>query len=163
VDVQQIIPLPEVQEYQVQVREKAQKERQARTSGADYKRFDVRIDGEPHPTMSKRSAIFLICKHICEKGVNPDDITALFDWAPNRVWFSVDGVVDAPEFRRIADAQTSSGTYHSRWFCGDGELIEANGKTYALSNQWGDPYWLKAMTLLKERYPQFKIDFSSST
>src|SRR5258707_160061 len=59
VDVQQIIPLPDVEEYQVQVREKAQKERQARTSGADFTRFDVQFDGEAHASMWKRNAIFL--------------------------------------------------------------------------------------------------------
>jgi hypothetical protein len=35
VDVQQIIPLPEVAEFLVRIRDKVQKEREARTSGAD--------------------------------------------------------------------------------------------------------------------------------
>jgi len=46
VDVQQIIPLPEAEEYQVQFREKSQKERQARASNADFTRFDVQIGDE---------------------------------------------------------------------------------------------------------------------
>jgi hypothetical protein len=33
-------------------------------------------------------------------------------------------------------------------------------KTYAFSNQWGGDTWHKAMSLLKEKYPQFKISFS---
>lgn len=165
-DVQQIIPLPDVEEYQVQVREKAQKGRQARTSGADFTRFDVQIDDEAHLSMWKRNAIFLICKRICENGSSPDEIAALFDWRSNRVWYSVDGVVDTSEFKRLASEQTSSGGPHfdhRRWFCGDGELLQANGKTYAFSSQWGGENWHRAMNLLKERYPQFKIGFSPAS
>jgi hypothetical protein len=164
VDVQQIIPLPEAAEYQVQVREKARKERLARTSGADFTRFDVQIDEERHPSMAKRNAIFRICRRLSEKGINPDDIAALFDWRSNRIWYSVEGVVDAPEFQRLAPEKASSGVGPSfdprRWFCEDGELVQANGKTYAFSNQWGGESWHKAMNILKDKYPQFKIEFS---
>lgn len=164
VDVQQIIPLPEVEDYQVRVREKAQKERQARTSGADFTRFDVQIDGESHPSMWKRNAIFLICKHLCDKGINPDEITALFDWRPNRVWYSLDGSVNAADFEKLASEQSSSGGAHfddRRWFCSEEELVHANGKTYAFSSQWGGENWHKAMNVIKEKYPQFKIAFSA--
>jgi hypothetical protein len=41
-------------------------------------------------------------------------------------------------------------------------LVHADGKTYAFSNQWGGELWLKAMTRLKEKYPQFKIEFSTA-
>ncbi len=132
----------------------------------DFTRFDVQIGDEAHPLMWKRNAIFFICKHLCEKGVNPDEITALFDWRPNRVWYSVDGVVDASEFEKLASEKASSGggSYsRRRWFCRDGELVHANEKTYAFSNQWGGQSWHKAMGLLKEKYPQFKIDFSAAS
>ncbi len=166
VDVQQIVPLPEAADYQFQVREKTRKERQARASNADFTRFDVEIGDEAHPSMWKRNAIFFICKHLCEKGVNPDEITALFDWRPNRVWYSVDGVVDASAFEKLASqkASSSGGSFdRRRWFCGDDELVHANGKIYAFSNQWGGQSWHKAMGLLKEKYPQFKIDFSPAS
>ena len=165
VDVQQIIPLPEAAAYQVKVREKARKERQDRASNADYTRFDIQIGDEAHQSMWKRNAIFLICKHLCEKGVNPDEITALFD-DRKRVWYSVDGVVDASEFERLASekASSSGGSFdRRRWFCGDDELVQANGKTYAFSNQWGGKTWHRAMGLIKEKYPQFKIDFSPAS
>ena len=162
VDVQQIIPLPEAAEYQVQVREKARKERQARASSADFTRFHVQIDGESHPSMWKRQAIFLICKRLCEKGTDPDEMTALFDWRSNRVWRSVDGVVDGPEFERLV-IERHPNFSHRRWFCGDGEFIHANGKTYAFSKHWGGKGWHRAMNLLKEKYPQFKIDFSPAS
>ena len=85
---------------------------------------------------------------------------------PNRVRYSVDGVVDASEFEKLASEKASlSGASFSRrrWYCGDGELVHASGKTYAFSNQWGGQKWHKAMGLLKEKYSQFKIDFSAAS
>ncbi len=163
VDVQQIIPLPEAADYVIHQREKARKERQDRASNVDFTRFDVQIGDEAHPSMWKRNAIFLICKHLCGKGVNPDELTAVFDWRSNRVWYSMDGVVDASEFERLASEKASSSGAsfdRRRWFCGDGELVQANGRTYAFSNQWGGQNWHRAMGLLKEKYRQFEIHFS---
>lgn len=138
VDVQQIIPLPEATEYQIQVREKARKERRARTSGVDFTRFDVQFGDERHSSMWKRNAIFLICRNLCKKGINPDEIAALFDWrADHRTWFTIEGEVDASEFEQIASEKAASGgpRFDSRrWFCSDGELIYAAGKTYAFSS-----------------------------
>jgi hypothetical protein len=163
VDVQQIIPLPEAAEYQVQVREKARKERQARTSSVDFTRYDVQIEDERHESMWKRNAIFLICKRLCGRGISPAEIASLFDWRSNRVWYSVGAVVGPLDFEELASEKASSGGPsfdRRRWFCGDGELVQAGEETYAFSNQWGGQGWLRAMGLLKEKYSQFKIDFS---
>jgi hypothetical protein len=50
-----------------------------------------------------------------------------------------------------------------RWYCEEGELFHANGKTYAFSKMWGGKHWHMAMNLLKEKYPQFKIEFSPTS
>jgi hypothetical protein len=165
VDVQQIIPLPEAADYQFQIREKARREREARVSNADFTRFNVQFGDETHPSMWKRNTIFMICRRLCENGVNPDDIATLFDWRSNRVWYPVDGIVNASEFERLASEKAESGGLafdRPRWFCQDGELMHANGKTYAFSKMWGGPTWHKAMDLLKEKYNHFRIDFSSA-
>lgn len=163
VDVQQIIPLPEVEEYQVQVREKVQKERQARINNVDFTRYDVQIGDEVHPSMWKRNAILLICRSLCQKGVSPDEIATLFYWRPNRVWYAVDGNADAAKFKKAAleQASTAGSQFDSRrWACDDDELLHVSGKTYAFSNQWGGEGWHRAMTVLRERYPQFMISYS---
>jgi hypothetical protein len=165
VDVQQIVPLPEAAQYQVQVREKVQKEREARVSNTDFTRFDVQIGDELHRTVWKRNAVYLICKRLCETGISPDEIAALFTWR-NNAWYSVEGAVDAPEFERLALAKSASGgpTFDPpRWFADDDELFHANGKTYAFSKMWGGKNWHRAMNLLKEKYPQLKIEFSPTT
>jgi hypothetical protein len=74
----------------------------------------------------------------------------------------VDGVRNGVEFERLASERSASGGPNfdpRRWFCEDDEVVHANGKTYAFSNQWGGKNWYKAMNLLKEKYPQFKIEF----
>ena len=165
VDVQQIIPLPEAADYQFQVREKIRKEREARVGAADFTRFDVRIGDDIFPSMWKRNAVFLICKRLCDTGTRPDEITDLFDFR-SRVWYSVDGTVDAPEFERRAIEKAASGgpNFHrNRWFCEDDKLVRADGKTYAFSNQWGGPEWRRAMEVLKEKYLKLRIDFSPAS
>ncbi len=75
-------------------------------------------------------------------------------------------IVDASEFEKLASEKASSSGAsfnRRRWFCGDGELVHANGKTHAFSNQWGGQSWHKAMGLLKENYAQFEIDFSPAS
>ncbi|OJW24845.1 MAG: hypothetical protein BGO51_12200 [Rhodospirillales bacterium 69-11] len=163
VDVQQVIPLPEAEDFQVQIREKARKERESRSGGMDFTRFDIQVDGEQRKAMWKRNAIFMICKRLCDRNVNPEELSALFSWRPNRVWYWVDGSVDSAEFKTLAatKAMTTGAAFDSRrWFCDDDELCRANGKTYAFSTQWGGENWHRAMNALKEHYKQFNIDFS---
>lgn len=163
VDVQQIIPLPEAAEYQVQVREKTRSERQARTGGADYTRFDLRMNGQVFPSQWKRNAIFLVCKALSGKSASPDEIARLFAWRSNRVWYQVDGNVDSTKFEELARSKASSGGLSfepGRWFCADDELVRHNNKTYAFSKMWGGDNWRRAMDLLQAKYPALGIEFS---
>jgi hypothetical protein len=165
VDVQQIIPLPEAASYQIQVREKAQKDRAARTSGADFTRFDVQIGDEVHKSVWKRNAVYLVCKRLCDGGVTPDEIASLFTWR-NNAFFSVAGTVTGEDFSRLATEKAESGglTYDQpRWFCEDEELLHSGGKTYAFSKMWGGKNWHRAMNLLKDKFPQFNIEFSPTS
>lgn len=164
VDVQQIIPLPEVQEYQVQVREKEQKERQARESNADFTRFDVWFGTDRREAMWKRNAIAFVCKKLCENGVRPEAIKTLFSWRPNRVWFAVDGTVKSEDFKTLAVARAAAeGNIfkHRRWSIEDDQLVYFEGKTYALSSQWGGDRWHEAMQLLVANYKNFGIRYEA--
>jgi len=111
-------------------------------------------------------AIFRICKHLCDKGINPEELTQLFSWRPTRVWHPVPGQVNSDQYIELSSAQARDKGYPfnpGRWYCDNDELVKANGKTYAFSNQWGGETWHRAMALLKESYPQFEIDFHPST
>lgn len=63
VDVQQIIPLPEVAEYQVRVTEKKRKEREARSDTRDWTSYDVTLGGRQLTGLRKRHAIYQTFRH----------------------------------------------------------------------------------------------------
>lgn len=129
VDVQQVIPLPEAAEYQVQIREKQQRERVARESSKDYTKYDVTIAGTRNEHLPKRQAIFAVVKHLCANGVSPDGVQTASGHTRD-LFQVVDGTVNSADF--VAKAERPS-----RCFCDDGELIHWEGKTYAFTNQWG--------------------------
>jgi hypothetical protein len=161
IDVQQIIPLPEATDYQLQVREKALKERQSRGSSADFTRFDIKVGNKSETAMWKRNAVFLVCKHLCDNGTNPDEVSALIDW--RRIWYMVEGDLDAEQFDIAAKQKASAGgpAYSARrWFNDDDQLIHWDGRTYALSTQWGGEGWHNAMRLLQQKYPAFNIEYT---
>ena len=75
----------------------------------------------------------------------------------------IKALVDEVNFKGTADAQALSAGSHfdpRRWACDDDELVHVNGKTYAFSSQWGGKGWHRAMAVLKEKFPQFKISYS---
>lgn len=140
VDIQTVIPLPEAEDYQVQIREKQQKERISRTSSKDLTKYIVSINGNSSAPLAKRRAIFSIVSHLCSKGVNPEKIHEVLSWRANGLWRIVDGEVNSDEFRAKAlEAANSGGLAFEprRWYYSDSELIHANGKTYALTKMWG--------------------------
>ena len=66
-DVQTIIPLPEVADYQVQIREKKQKEREAR-SRSMFPKYDVCIGDQRYEKLGKGRMIFQIVSQIILQG-----------------------------------------------------------------------------------------------
>jgi len=75
-------------------------------------------------------------------GIAPTAIAnALVPWQPlNRSFWWVDGTVDAAQFPAAAPQQASvTGRVWdaTRYFTTDGDLMHADGRTYAFSNQWG--------------------------
>jgi hypothetical protein len=160
-DVQQIIPLPEVEDYRVQIKEKQRQERKARTSGPDFTRYDLTIDGNTFERMWKRNAIFAVVKHLCNKGVTPEAIMEVVDWRKTTMFRVVDGVVGAEEFVRLAGekAKNEARSFDPRrYFLGDDELIRTENRTYAFTNQWGHRT-LQAIDMLKEAFPGTEISY----
>ncbi len=160
-DVQQIIPLPEAVDYQVQVREKTQRERQAREYSNDFTRFDVTVDGEVHTALWKRGAILLVVRKLVTDGTDPQKITDALEQPAQRLWRVVEGEVDAATFRtRASEESRQGGTFDSRrWFCGDDELIHFGSRTYAFSNQWGGASWHEAMKRIVAAFPKSVIKY----
>ena len=72
---------------------------------------------------------------------------------------------DSERFKTLAaEATAAEGRQYadSRWHTSQGDLLVHEGKTYALTNQWGKR-WLETMELLKERFPQVELGWEPST
>lgn len=75
-DVQQIIPLPEATEYQVQIRQKQRETRAAAEQSADWTRYDVQTKDELHRTLYKREVMFVVCRFLVRQGIAPEESSA---------------------------------------------------------------------------------------
>jgi len=163
-DVQQIIPLPEVEDYRVQIKEKQRRERKAR-SGPDYTKYDIRIDGQTYTRQAKRNAIFAIVKYLCAKGISPETIMDVVPWRRNTMFQGVDGEVDSEQFVQLAAerAERENRRFDAfRFYLADDELIVCNGRTYAFTKMWGHRT-LQAIDQLKEAFPETEIAYEAST
>jgi hypothetical protein len=163
IDVQQVIPLPESADYQIDIRDKKRRGRASRSGGMDFTRYDVSIDGVIHPSQWKRNSILLVVKALLGHGVRVHELDQLFQTLRRRKLFykvsgameSVDEFVDAAKQQAALEGKAFS---DRRWHLAENDLIyEADG-TYVLSNQWG-VHWPPIMQELKQRYPQIQLDY----
>lgn len=167
VDVQRIIPLPEADDYQVRVRKKARREREARAGGADHTRYDLTLGGQQLSRLPKNRAIYETFRYlVVEKGVAPEKVAKHFGTRARRKPLRVAGEVGHGEFLRLAnqvrEAEGRKPFRPQRYFCADEELVRIGGGTYAFYNGWSDPDWTEAMTSLCEAFPDQGITFSPS-
>lgn len=165
VDVQQIIPLPEVAEYQVRVTEKKRKEREARTDTRDWTSYDVTLGGRQLTALRKRHAIYQVFRHLVESGIAPEEVAKHCGPRANRALVSVEGEVTGEDFNRLAKetrAREGRNFDLKRFFTDDDELLHFGERTYAFSSQWGGTAWEQAMIELRDAFPDKGIAFTPS-
>ena len=75
----------------------------------------------------------MIVKHLCDQGVTPEEIESCVPWR-SKMFSRADGALGSAAF--VKAAKVDSGGIR-RFFCNDDELIQCNGKTYAVANGWG--------------------------
>jgi hypothetical protein len=163
VDIEQVIPLPEASQYQVSVSAKNRQERSLRAQNRDLTKYDVTVFGNLEKNLAKRSAIFFVVKSLCNSGVSPEKINELIHWKGN-LFLQADGTHDSSAFIQMIIKQGEARGRkidYPRWYCEDKELIHFAGKTYAFDKMWGIR-WGAAMNLLKDNFPDAKIDFKES-
>lgn len=154
-DVQTVIPIPEVADYQVRIREKKQKEREARSNSRDFTKFDVCVAGEKHSEQSKRWMMFYIISGILKSGGSPEKVA---DALPARKFNIFEGTLNSEEAYEGIMAKDKGQTIprSRRFFINDGEFFHIDGKTYVLSNQWGNGT-LETVERLAQLFPEFEI------
>ncbi len=126
VDVQQIIPLPEAEKYQVRIKQQSEERREARKSSRDYTRYLFNGD-----TFNKRKLVLAVIQAWVARH-SPDNLAELLQAFPQEIR---SGGLFVPE-------EEAKAIYHrqgiQRHFLGDGEILSfPDGSRYAISNQWG--------------------------
>ncbi|MBZ5531351.1 MAG: hypothetical protein LAO20_07965 [Acidobacteriia bacterium] len=157
-DVQQIIPLPEAAGYQIQLRKKLAEEKQPSSGSADWTRFDLYVNDREEKSLYKRWLIYSVVKELISKEISPEEIASAFG---SGTWLLFDGTLNEEEFRAAAQDHGVSEEKLTRFICANEHLINCQGKTYALSNQWSK-YDLPALDGLIAKYPQFNIRYSAA-
>ena len=163
VDVQQIIPLPEMAGYLVRVAEKRRQEKETRRGSNIV--YDVTLGGNIIERLPMRHAIYQTFRYLVAKNIAPDKIAENCGIKSKRALISMDGELGSEDFcRAVTDAWTKKGrnfepTY---FFSRDDGLVHFEGRTYAFSNQWDAVSWEDAMSSLSEAYPEHKIGVAQS-
>ena len=162
-DVQQVIPLPEAEEYQIRVRDKARQERVHKRRSRKMTRYDVVIGNETFSRLPKRRAIYQVIRHLCDSGVDPEEIRSAIFWKEKILMYDLEGNLQSDEFKKKLTAIYKSENRSGRpmYFMKNDELIRANGKTYALHNLWGQRT-AEAIDLLLEKFPGHDISYRES-
>ena len=162
-DVQTVIPIPEATDYQVRIREKKQKEREARNSSRDFTKYDVSVGGKNYPAQSKRWIIFHIIAEILRSGGQPDTVINAIHWRRNDLFQVFDGELnDSEVYEAIMEGDSGGRVPRAeRFFTKEGQAFYSNGKTYVLTNQWGDKT-LEAVESLRKAFPDLNIRISKA-
>jgi len=159
IDVQTVIPLPEAEAYQVQIRDKQIKERQSRRISKDFTRYDVTVNGKTTENLPKRGVMFHVIKPIIDSGVTPEQIAEVISWRKNTLFHSFDENLDEEQVISRLMEEGGGGVIekHRRYFSKEDELFHVGGKTYMLTNQWGHRT-LEAVDLLKAKFTDMGIN-----
>lgn len=163
VDVQTVIPIPEVADYQVRIREKKQKERESRINSRDFTKFDVRIAGELHHAQNKRWMMFHIISGVLSHDGTPQQVIEAVAWKGNSLFEILEGTLNSAQaYDQIMKDDIGGAVPRAkRFFVNKDELFHFDGKTYVLTNQWGNRT-LEGVESLSKMFPNLEIEVKPS-
>ena len=121
IDVQQIIPLPEAENYQIQIKQQTSQRREARQTNRDYTQYI--FEGEIY---NKRKLVLAVLKKYLQNNP-PQNIDSLKGKFRNKRLFA--SLEEAKEKARRQG--------QPRHFLKDEDIIIIGENKYAISNQWG--------------------------
>lgn len=158
-DVQTVIPIPEAADYQVSIREKKRKEREARADTRNLTKYDVTVDGQHHPAQGKGWMMFRLVSGVLANGCTPEQVMEAIPWRRNTLFKVFDGSLSADEtYKELMNADTGGKVpLPKRYYCNAEEVFHVDNKTYVLTNQWGSRS-LEAAERLAKAFPQLEIE-----
>jgi hypothetical protein len=157
-DIEQIIPLPEAQDYTVRIKEKQEEARQVAESTTDFTRYDLNANGQIYRNLWKRNLVWQVVAAAANAGLTVEQLEAII---PSRKIVIVDGRPRGDDFLAAAQKERTATGYvfrPKRLFIDDEHLIEIGDKTVAISNQWGLPS-LQTIDEIIRVVPQAKISY----
>lgn len=132
IDVQQVLPLPEAQAYQVAIRDKANLQEQADASGRDFTKYEVTTSFGTSSGLPKRRFLFEVVREAVKRDIAPEKINEAVPWRRTTMFLKAPGSLTGGELMaQFSDKDPG------RYFSDDEEVFHVNGTTYAMSNQWG--------------------------
>lgn len=136
--VEQVLPLPEAQDYMVGVREKQRTE--ARSRSRDLTKFDVEINGELFIGLAKRQAAVRVATRLCQCGATPEQLVESSSRSFNAMWRCSEGSLDSEELSvALLEQAAAGGPAFSprRWFVESEFIVHSDDKTWAFTKMWG--------------------------
>lgn len=135
VNIDQIFPLPEAEDYQVKIREKERKERTAKHN-RDMTRFDLKIGDQVIENLPKLRLAYQVVHEAISRGNAPRDVLP-----QKKAWIAILGELNSDEFLELSstgrDKESTTANIAS-FFTETDKLFHYEGKTYALkSDIWG--------------------------
>ncbi|WP_430226939.1 hypothetical protein [Paraburkholderia tropica] len=131
-DIQQVIPLPEAEQYQVALREKSIEQEKVRTTNRDSTRYDLSVGENYLPNLPKRRLMLELVTEAISQGLSPEQIREAIPWRRRDLFISAPGKADESAFQALYPGKKL------RYFFAPDELFLLDGKTYVLSRAWAD-------------------------
>ncbi|GGE99832.1 endonuclease NucS domain-containing protein [Mycetocola zhadangensis] len=122
-DLQQIIPLPEAKQFQIQQRKKVAASTAVQTSGRDFTRYDIQIAGGEFTDLSKQAAVKKVLQLLHLAGVS---IATLMEACKGSRWVAVHPSADETVAEAFAREYPGRSSNHL-WFDLD---IRGEGTTW---------------------------------
>jgi hypothetical protein len=157
--VEQIIPLPEAADYQVQIRNKAREDRATNPPGGERIRYKLVLGEQTLGPLLKRYLVLELVRYLVSSGKTPEELIAAT--GRGNLWAVEEGFIVGEEFRaRLAMNHPGiDARYPQRYFTADDQLFHIGPRTYALINQWGTQT-VPTMERLLAAFPEQPISFS---
>jgi len=133
IDVQQIIPLPEAESYQIKIKQQSEERREAKESSKDYTKYIFK-----NQIYNKRKLVLAVMKDWISHNT-PHSFDELQKAFPNNLRTGGKNLKGGDLYTTLAEAQEiyDRQSIH-RYFTGEGEIISFEGEgDFVISNQWG--------------------------
>jgi hypothetical protein len=102
-----VLALPESTEYQIRLRRKAAEERNTQVSGADWTRYDLKIDEKSYSKLYKRDLFLRVMRALVDQGKS---VRQLQEILPARKFVGVPGNLTGTDFRgAVSEMRTQRG------------------------------------------------------